>query len=79
MQDQPQPPLERAMWWIEHVIRHGSTKHLRSPAANISWVQYYEIELLIFVIFVIILILTVGFILVRRLFSFITLRKFKRA
>ncbi|KPJ20477.1 Ecdysteroid UDP-glucosyltransferase [Papilio machaon] len=45
MQDQPQRPLERAVWWTEHVLRHGGARHLRSPAANISWAQYLELEL----------------------------------
>ncbi|XP_045540281.1 UDP-glycosyltransferase UGT5-like [Papilio machaon] len=45
MQDQPQSPLERAVWWTEHVLRHGGARHLRGPAANISWAQYLELEL----------------------------------
>ncbi|XP_072946255.1 UDP-glucuronosyltransferase 2B15-like [Epargyreus clarus] len=45
MYDQPQRPLERAIWWIEHVLRHGGGKHLRTPAANMSWVEYYELKL----------------------------------
>ncbi|XP_068623992.1 UDP-glycosyltransferase UGT5-like [Battus philenor] len=45
MQDQPQKPLERAMWWIEYVLRHGGAKHLRAPAANISWADYLELKL----------------------------------
>ncbi|XP_037299195.1 uncharacterized protein LOC115452065 [Manduca sexta] len=47
MQDQPQGSLERAVWWTEHVLRHGGAEHLRSPAANMSWTQYYEIQLLL--------------------------------
>ncbi|XP_013139422.1 PREDICTED: UDP-glucuronosyltransferase 2B15-like [Papilio polytes] len=50
MSDQPQSPLERAVWWTEHVLRHGGARHLRSPAANISWSQYLELEL-VFVLF----------------------------
>lgn len=45
--DEPMKPLERAMWWIEYVLRHGGAKHLRSPGANISWAQYLELELLL--------------------------------
>ncbi|KAJ8708418.1 hypothetical protein PYW07_010543 [Mythimna separata] len=45
MRDQPQPPLERAVWWTEHVLRHGGARHLRAPAANMSWSQYLELEL----------------------------------
>ncbi|XP_075985931.1 UDP-glycosyltransferase UGT5-like [Anticarsia gemmatalis] len=45
MTDQPMKPMERAIWWIEYVLRHGGAKHLRSPAANISWTEYLELEL----------------------------------
>ncbi|XP_068623984.1 UDP-glycosyltransferase UGT5-like [Battus philenor] len=44
--DQPVSPLQNAVWWTEYVIRHGGASHLRSPAANISWLEYFEIELL---------------------------------
>lgn len=45
MRDQPMSPLDRAVWWTEYVLRHRGAKHLRSPAANISWTQYLELEL----------------------------------
>ncbi|KAG5896754.1 hypothetical protein JTB14_031734 [Gonioctena quinquepunctata] len=44
--DHPMPPLERAMWWIEYVIRHKGTKHLRSPTVDVSWVQYLLIDVI---------------------------------
>ncbi|XP_026736009.1 UDP-glucuronosyltransferase 2B31-like [Trichoplusia ni] len=45
--DEVQTPLERAVWWTEYVLRHGGAKHLRSPAANISWAEYLELELVL--------------------------------
>ncbi|XP_063834009.1 UDP-glucuronosyltransferase 2B14-like [Ostrinia nubilalis] len=53
MRDQPQTPLERAVWWTEYTIRHSGARHLRTPAANISWTEYYELELVITVLFVV--------------------------
>ncbi|CAG9792436.1 unnamed protein product [Diatraea saccharalis] len=50
IRDQPQTPLERAVWWTEYVIRHGGAKHLRSPAANMSWTEYLELELVLFLL-----------------------------
>ncbi|CAH0598246.1 unnamed protein product [Chrysodeixis includens] len=47
MRDEVQSPLERAVWWTEYVLRHGGAKHLRSPAANISWAEYLELELVL--------------------------------
>lgn len=49
MQDQPQTSLERAVWWIEHVMRHGGA-HLRSQSANMSFRQYYEVDLILMVL-----------------------------
>ncbi|XP_026736017.1 UDP-glucuronosyltransferase 2B9-like [Trichoplusia ni] len=45
MRDQPQSPLDRTIWSLEHLLRHGNAKHLRSPTANISWWDYLELEL----------------------------------
>ncbi|XP_021199116.3 UDP-glycosyltransferase UGT5 [Helicoverpa armigera] len=50
MRDQPMTPLERAVWWTEHVLRHGGARHLRSPAANMSWTQFLELELVLIVL-----------------------------
>uniref|UniRef100_A0A2A4IVU8 UDP-glucuronosyltransferase n=1 Tax=Heliothis virescens TaxID=7102 RepID=A0A2A4IVU8_HELVI len=66
MNDQPMPPLERGIWWIEHVLRHKGAKHLRSPAANISWSEYLELEL---VFTVLAIVLSALFILVAALYS----------
>ena len=59
MQDQPQRPLERAVWWTEHVLRHGGARHLRAPAANMSWAQYLELELVGILLIGLLVILTV--------------------
>ncbi|XP_045506849.1 UDP-glucosyltransferase 2-like [Colias croceus] len=46
MREHPVPPLELAVWWVEHVLRHGG-QHLRSPAAGLTWTQYYEVPLVL--------------------------------
>ncbi|XP_044739916.1 UDP-glycosyltransferase UGT4-like [Chrysoperla carnea] len=47
--DQPTKPLDRAVWWIEYVIRHGGAKHLRSPAADLPWYKYLLLDILGFI------------------------------
>ncbi|XP_026735705.1 UDP-glucuronosyltransferase 2B20-like [Trichoplusia ni] len=69
MRDEFQSPLERAVWWTEYVLRHGGAKHLRSPAANISWAEYLELEL--------VLTLLAGLLVVVSAFIFITYKLFK--
>ncbi|CAK1589576.1 unnamed protein product [Parnassius mnemosyne] len=76
--DQPQPPLERAVWWTEYVLRNGGARHLRSPAANISWFEYLEIKFLIILLSVIltILIILITFVkLILRFFRMLFTRK----
>ncbi|KAF9423652.1 hypothetical protein HW555_000978 [Spodoptera exigua] len=48
--DQPMRPLERAIWWTEHVLRHGGARHLRGPAANMPWSEYHELNLALILI-----------------------------
>ncbi|XP_045454958.1 UDP-glucosyltransferase 2-like [Melitaea cinxia] len=50
MRDQPETPLERAIWWLEYAIRHGGAKQLRAPTANISTAEYFELELVLIVL-----------------------------
>ncbi|KAK4872335.1 hypothetical protein RN001_014364 [Aquatica leii] len=45
-EDNPMTGLERAVWWIEYVIRHNGTAHLRSPALDIPWYQYYLLDVI---------------------------------
>ncbi|XP_013168906.1 PREDICTED: UDP-glucuronosyltransferase 2B19-like isoform X2 [Papilio xuthus] len=72
MQDQPQSPLERAVWWTEHVLRHRDARHLRSPAANISWTQYLELELVFTLASVLILSLVILFVVLKIIWNYIT-------
>ncbi|CAG9821214.1 unnamed protein product [Phaedon cochleariae] len=44
--DQPMKSLDRAMWWIEYVLRHKGTKHLRSPTADVSWIEYFFLDVI---------------------------------
>ncbi|XP_038217922.1 UDP-glucosyltransferase 2-like [Zerene cesonia] len=45
MREHPLKPLDTAVWWTEHVIRHGGD-HLQPPNAGISGIiGYYEFPL----------------------------------
>ena len=56
MNDQPQSPLERAVWWTEYVLRHGGALHLRTPAADMTWAEYYELHLIFIVLNIIVIV-----------------------
>ncbi|XP_019616461.1 PREDICTED: UDP-glucuronosyltransferase 2C1-like [Branchiostoma belcheri] len=53
LRDQPQSPMERAVWWIEHVIKHGGLPHLRSRAAELPFYQYYLLDVMALILAVI--------------------------
>ncbi|XP_060696261.1 UDP-glucuronosyltransferase 2A1-like isoform X10 [Hemiscyllium ocellatum] len=46
--DQPMTPLERAVFWIEFVMRHGGAQHLRPEAHSLSWYQYHCLDVIAF-------------------------------
>ncbi|XP_055016898.1 UDP-glucuronosyltransferase 2A3-like [Boleophthalmus pectinirostris] len=48
--DQPLKPLDRAMFWIEFVMRHGGAKHLVSESYKLSKLQYYCLDVAAFLL-----------------------------
>ncbi|KAM4854657.1 UDP-glucuronosyltransferase 2B10 isoform 1-T1 [Thomomys bottae] len=48
--DQPMKPLDRAVFWIEFVMRHKGAKHLRPLAHNLTWYQYHSLDVLGFLL-----------------------------
>ncbi|KAK5640399.1 hypothetical protein RI129_011210 [Pyrocoelia pectoralis] len=44
--DQPMTGLERAVWWIEYVLRHEGEIHLRSPTIDIPFYQHYFLDVI---------------------------------
>nr|XP_045622222.1 UDP-glucosyltransferase 2-like [Procambarus clarkii] len=47
MRDQPTSPRDRAVFWTEYVIRHRGAPQLRSPAAQLSWVEFLMLDVLL--------------------------------
>uniref|UniRef100_A0A669B556 Uncharacterized protein n=1 Tax=Oreochromis niloticus TaxID=8128 RepID=A0A669B556_ORENI len=57
--DQPMKPLDRAMFWIEFVMRHKGAAHLRTESYKMSRIQYYSIDVAAFLLAVILLVFTI--------------------
>ncbi|XP_044749803.1 UDP-glycosyltransferase UGT5-like [Coccinella septempunctata] len=49
MNDIPMEGLDKAIWWIEYVIRHKGARHLRSPSLDIPWYQYFLLDVIAFI------------------------------
>ncbi|XP_018409091.1 PREDICTED: UDP-glucuronosyltransferase 2A1-like isoform X4 [Nanorana parkeri] len=44
--DQPMKPLDRAVFWIEFVMRHKGAKHLRPASHDLTWYQYHCLDVI---------------------------------
>ena len=50
MRDQMESPLDRAVYWIEYVIRHKGAPHLRTASRKLSFFQRSLFDVLMFVV-----------------------------
>ncbi|XP_075222127.1 UDP-glycosyltransferase UGT5-like isoform X2 [Lycorma delicatula] len=48
--DKPMSPVDTAVWWVEYVLRHKGASHLRPAVLDLTWYQYFMIDILIFVL-----------------------------
>uniref|UniRef100_A0A8C3VPU3 UDP-glucuronosyltransferase n=1 Tax=Catagonus wagneri TaxID=51154 RepID=A0A8C3VPU3_9CETA len=48
--DQPVKPLDRAVFWIEFVMRHKGAKHLRPAVHDLTWYQYHSLDVIGFLL-----------------------------
>uniref|UniRef100_A0A5F5PYS2 UDP-glucuronosyltransferase n=1 Tax=Equus caballus TaxID=9796 RepID=A0A5F5PYS2_HORSE len=48
--DQPVKPLDRAVFWIEFVMRHKGAKHLRPASYSLTWYQYHSLDVIGFLL-----------------------------
>ncbi|KAK7869408.1 hypothetical protein R5R35_000704 [Gryllus longicercus] len=53
--DQPETPLERAIWWIEYTSRHKGAPHLQSAAKDLSWYQYHLLDVYLVILGIVLL------------------------
>ncbi|XP_039283417.1 UDP-glycosyltransferase UGT5 isoform X2 [Nilaparvata lugens] len=63
--DSPQSPLDRAVYWVEYVLKHNGAAHLKCHARHLNWIQYTSIDVVALAIFIIYLI----FYCIRKIYS----------
>ena len=59
--DQMNTPLETAVWWLEYVLRHPGMKHMRSPVHDLNWPQYFLLDVIAVITFIIVSLFTIIF------------------
>ena len=50
------PGKDVAAYWVEHVLRHGGTKHLQLSGKDMPFHQYYLLDVFAFLITIILFI-----------------------
>ncbi|KAF2366712.1 UDP-glucuronosyl/UDP-glucosyltransferase, partial [Trinorchestia longiramus] len=50
LQDQKESPGERAVWWIEYVIRHRGAPHLQYTGKQLHFLQYICADIIAFLV-----------------------------
>ncbi|XP_008071632.1 UDP-glucuronosyltransferase 2B17-like isoform X4 [Carlito syrichta] len=48
--DQPAKPLDRAVFWIEFVMRHKGAKHLWAAVHDLTWFQNHSLDVIGFLL-----------------------------
>ncbi|XP_065770072.1 UDP-glucuronosyltransferase 2C1-like isoform X2 [Muntiacus reevesi] len=48
--DQPVKPLDRAVFWVEFIMRHKGAKHLRPAFHDLSWYQHHSLDVIGFLL-----------------------------
>ncbi|XP_057627553.1 UDP-glucuronosyltransferase 2B1 isoform X2 [Chionomys nivalis] len=48
--DQPVKPLDKAVFWIEYVMRNRGAKHLRPALHDLTWFQYHSLDVIGFLL-----------------------------
>jgi glucuronosyltransferase len=48
--DRPLNAQSTAIFWIEYVIRHNGAPHLHYPAADLNFLQFNSIDVVLFLI-----------------------------
>lgn len=64
--DQSEKPLDRAIWWIEYVLRHPTVEHLRSPTLKLGTAKSNLLDVYGFFAGVIFFVLWLALFIVRR-------------
>ena len=64
MMDQPQKPLDRAVYWIEYVCRYEGALHLRTASRKLNFLQkdHVDVHLIIFLVLLLVLYMLATFI-----------------
>lgn len=65
LKQQPVKPLDRAIFWVEHVIKFKGAPYIQSVGSKLQWYQYYLLDVIGTIVITLTIILYVIFWLLR--------------
>lgn len=68
--DQPMKPLDKAVYWIEYIIRHNGAHHLKTAANKLNWIQFLSIDIMFMILIVLLIFLNIVMYIVKKMYRF---------
>lgn len=65
--DQPQTPIERAMFWIEYVIRHEGADFMKTSAQYLNFIEYNNLDIYATVVLILLLVLVIPILVIKKI------------
>lgn len=69
--DQPQKPMERAIYWIEYVLRNENVDYMKTSAQFLNGIQYYNVDAYALIILAILTALLIPILVMRKIYRII--------
>lgn len=52
LRDQQETPMDKAIYWIEYVLRHDGAHHMQTSAQYLSFIEYHNLDIYASFVFV---------------------------
>lgn len=77
MRDQPMPLVDKAVYWIEYVIRYDGGRHLHPDIDHLNFLQYFLLDIVGMIILFVAIAVYIIYICIKRFRKWIQQRKVK--
>lgn len=69
LRDQPEKPIDRAVWWVEYILRNPDASHLRTPTIELGFLRSNSLDMYALLYTGFILVIIALFFLIRTLWK----------
>lgn len=69
LMDQPQTPIERAVFWVEYVLRHDGAQFMQTSARYLNSFQYNNFDVYAVFLVILAILIFLPILLVRKIFK----------